>query len=437
MNRDVKSEEERESLEAQHQKAQKLLLSHLGISIKKEPSVEPSPTTSTTSASAFASTSATTFPSTSVILHDARGEPFVLKSATGGFGLRAEPTEQEKRQREEEDNIYSLSKKRQRIQEENLAYVNNRQQISADFESGIIAGVEYDKDDDNDDDEQQTGLKTEPVYDPADSLFYTNADYNFFNHEYNKELKIYQHRQEIIDALNRNNIVIIQGNTGCGKTTQVPQFILDEHARMGYRCRIIVTQPRRIAARSVSNRVCVERNWAWGSVCGYRVSMERRTSDETRIFYVTTGYLLEMIVADQDELKKYTHVVLDEIHDRDLDTDLVLLLVKILLIQRINIKVVLMSATLNPEELCKFFGKLSTTEHIPIVRCDSQMFEVKKYFLNDIQEKLIKTELKIQFDINEPKIQDDQLEILIKLLDFIDDKEIENLRFVFLSIFIY
>lgn len=76
-----------------------------------------------------------------------------------------------------------------------------------------------------------------------------------------------------------NEVLIIQGPTGCGKTTQVPQFILDDCRSRNQLCNIIVTQPRRIAAISVAHRVCEERNWGLGTVCGYQVIIKKNTID--------------------------------------------------------------------------------------------------------------------------------------------------------------
>lgn len=135
--------------------------------------------------------------------------------------------------------------------------------------------MEKDKSDSEEEEESQEegGVKQEPSeeLDPNELMLYQNPDYNFFNVNYDTQLPIFEKRQEIVDAVNNNTVVIIQGTTGCGKTTQVPQYILDDHANRNMRCRIVVTQPRRIAATSVSKRVSAERNWPWGSVCGYKV----------------------------------------------------------------------------------------------------------------------------------------------------------------------
>lgn len=90
---------------------------------------------------------------------------------------------------------------------------------------------------------------------------------------------------QIIDMINTNEVVIIHGPTGCGKTTQVPQFILDDCRRRNQPCSVIVTQPRRIAAISVARRVCEERQWSLGTVCGYQVIISIATKCHVYIWY--------------------------------------------------------------------------------------------------------------------------------------------------------
>lgn len=102
------------------------------------------------------------------------------------------------------------------------------------------------------------------------------------------------------------------GATGSGKTTQVPQYILDEYAKDQRYCNIIVTQPRRIAAISISKRVCQERGWTQGSLVGYQVGRDSCVSEDTRLSYVTTGTLLQKLIHSKN-MNQYTHVILDEV----------------------------------------------------------------------------------------------------------------------------
>lgn len=105
---------------------------------------------------------------------------------------------------------------------------------------------------------------------------------------------------------------IYAGATGSGKTTQVPQYILDEYAKDHRYCNIIVTQPRRIAAVSISKRVCQERGWTQGSLVGYQIGRDKCISEDTRLSYVTTDVLLNKLIQEKN-MNQFTHVILDEV----------------------------------------------------------------------------------------------------------------------------
>ncbi len=106
--------------------------------------------------------------------------------------------------------------------------------------------------------------------------------------------------------------VTLLGATGSGKTTQVPQYILDYYYERRKFCNIVVTQPRRIAAQSISKRVSEERNWPLGHVVGYQVARDRKVTEDTRITYMTTGVLLEKMIRNKN-MNEFTHIVLDEV----------------------------------------------------------------------------------------------------------------------------
>lgn len=133
-----------------------------------------------------------------------------------------------------------------------------------------------------------------------------------FEHEYNKKLPITERRQTILDTINHNPVTIIQGATGSGKTTQVPQYILDQCARENRHCNIICTQPRRIATTTIARHICSERHWQLGNLVGYQIQLDRKTSEDTRLTFCTTGVLLQKLV-NQRNLNEYTHIILDEV----------------------------------------------------------------------------------------------------------------------------
>lgn len=117
---------------------------------------------------------------------------------------------------------------------------------------------------------------------------------------------------------------MIRGPTGCGKSTCVPRYVLEDARANNREVKVVVTEPRRIAAVSLAQRVCDVEGWTLGSACGYQVGLELNTSAETLITYCTTGVLLEKIIytsADSRDLP-FTHIFVDEVHERDIDIEL-------------------------------------------------------------------------------------------------------------------
>ncbi|ESO00973.1 hypothetical protein HELRODRAFT_82507, partial [Helobdella robusta] len=143
----------------------------------------------------------------------------------------------------------------------------------------------------------------------------------------------------IIKTIEQNPVVMIQGETGCGKSTQVPQFILFQHMKYLKHCNIVVTQPRKIAAISVAKRVCAENGWEIGGLCGYQVGLENVSSDHTCLLFCTTGVLLQKLITAKT-IDNYTHVILDEVHERSQEMDFTMLTVRKLLREKCpNVKV--------------------------------------------------------------------------------------------------
>lgn len=173
----------------------------------------------------------------------------------------------------------------------------------------------------------------------------------------NSNLVIASHKNKIVRIVAVNRVVIICGPTGCGKTTQVPQYIANHCAENGKGFNIVVTQPRRIAAVSVSKRVCQERGWELGSICGYQIGMDREhASKDTRILYCTTGVLLQKLITDPD-ISKWTHIIVDEVHERNEDNDLLLMVLRQLAYQQKSpTKLILMSATFEVEKFKNYFA---------------------------------------------------------------------------------
>ncbi|KAJ6503274.1 P-loop containing nucleoside triphosphate hydrolase protein [Mycena vitilis] len=170
-----------------------------------------------------------------------------------------------------------------------------------------------------------------------------------------QKLPAFTAKDEFLNLLHTSRVVVVVGETGCGKTTQLPQFILDSliMSNAGSTASIIVTQPRRLSAISVAARVSSERIED-GSV-GYAIRGESKQSKNTKLLFCTTGVVLRRL-GSGDTLENVSHIVVDEVHERSVDGDFLLLELRELLKRHPTLKVVLMSATINHETFINYFG---------------------------------------------------------------------------------
>ncbi|EQC33564.1 hypothetical protein SDRG_09070 [Saprolegnia diclina VS20] len=164
-------------------------------------------------------------------------------------------------------------------------------------------------------------------------------------------LPVFAHKDELLNNVAKNPLTIIQGETGCGKSTSVPQFILDEDPTVN----MYITQPRRVAAITLASTVAKMRGEDVGNTIGYRVGQFQRDSKATRITYATTGYMLERIIHSPESIAQVTHLVLDEAHERSMDMDLLLLMIKTNWHLWPNLKLIIMSATMDAAIFFKYF----------------------------------------------------------------------------------
>jgi ATP-dependent RNA helicase DHX29 len=199
------------------------------------------------------------------------------------------------------------------------------------------------------------------------------------------QLPMWQFRQQVVDVVDQNQVVIICGETGCGKSTQVSSFLLEHQLLQGKPCKIYCTEPRRISAISLARRVSEElgENKAdlgtSRSLVGYSIRLESNTARETRLVYATTGIVLRMLEASND-LQEITHLVLDEVHERSIDSDFLLIVLKKLLARRKDLKVVLMSATVDAERFSKYLSGA------PVLTVPGRTFPVRVAYLEDAVE---------------------------------------------------
>ncbi|KAM0813748.1 putative P-loop containing nucleoside triphosphate hydrolase protein [Seiridium cardinale] len=206
-----------------------------------------------------------------------------------------------------------------------------------------------------------------------------------------QKLPAWQVRDKVVQTVSQNQVTIIAGETGSGKSTQSVQFILDDLYSKGFgrAANIICTQPRRISALGLADRVSEERCIQVGSEVGYSIRGENKVSKQTKITFVTTGVLLrrlqtsggrtEDVVAS---LADVSHVVIDEVHERSLDTDFLLSIIRDVLGRRKDLKLVLMSATLDAATFKNYFT--SEGLQVGLVEIAGRTYPVEDYYLDDI-----------------------------------------------------
>ncbi|CAM6097575.1 unnamed protein product [Calypogeia fissa] len=215
--------------------------------------------------------------------------------------------------------------------------------------------------------------------------------------EQRAKLPIAAFKDHIVETIENNQVVLIAGETGCGKTTQVPQYILDHMWQQGKPCKILCTQPRRISATSVAERIATERGEQIGDTVGYQIRLESKGGKHSSLMFCTNGVLLRKLVGsggyskaqgaagatddgilDESAELDATHVIVDEIHERDRSADFLLIVLRDLLPLRPDLRLILMSATLDAELFSSYFNQC------PIVQVPGFTYPVRTFYLEDI-----------------------------------------------------
>ncbi|XP_039033597.1 pre-mRNA-splicing factor ATP-dependent RNA helicase DEAH1-like isoform X2 [Hibiscus syriacus] len=189
--------------------------------------------------------------------------------------------------------------------------------------------------------------------------------------EERKDLPIYPYRDDLLKVVEENQVVVIVGDTGSGKTTQIPQYL--NEAGYTKRGKVGCTQPRRVAAMSVAARVCQEMGVRLGSEVGYTIRFEDCTSRKTLLKYMTDGALLRELLVEPD-LASYSVIMVDEAHERTVSTDILFGFVKDIARSRKDIKLLISSATLDAEKFSDFF------DSAPIFRIPGRMYPVEIHY---------------------------------------------------------
>ncbi|XP_045476093.1 dosage compensation regulator [Harmonia axyridis] len=192
-----------------------------------------------------------------------------------------------------------------------------------------------------------------------------------------QQLPVFNMKGAVMEAINEHPVIIIRGNTGCGKTTQVCQFILEDYIMSGQGawCNIAVTQPRRISAVSVSERIAQERCEDLGQSVGYSVRFESvLPRPYGSIMFCTVGVLLKKLEAG---LRGVSHVIVDEIHERDVNSDFIMVVLRDMIHTYPDLRVILMSATIDTTLFSKYFN------NCPVIEVPGRAYPVTQYFLED------------------------------------------------------
>jgi ATP-dependent helicase HrpA len=186
--------------------------------------------------------------------------------------------------------------------------------------------------------------------------------------DFDSELPITAHREEIAKALAQHQVIVVCGATGSGKTTQLPKICLE--VGRGTLGMIGHTQPRRIAARAIADRLAVELNTTVGGAVGYQVRFTDRVGPDCRVKLMTDGILLRELENDR-LLRRYDTLIIDEAHERNLNIDFLLGVLKHILPQRPDLRVIITSATIDPQRFADFFGGA------PIVEVSGRSYPVE------------------------------------------------------------
>lgn len=170
-----------------------------------------------------------------------------------------------------------------------------------------------------------------------------------------RNLPVHVQRDEFLQLYQNNQILVFVGETGSGKTTQIPQFVLFDDLPQSQAKMVACTQPRRVAAMSVAERVSQEMDVTLGEEVGYSIRFEDKTSPKTILKYMTDGMLLREAMNDHN-LSRYSTIILDEAHERTLATDVLMGLLKEVVLRRPDLKLIIMSATLDAQKFQKYFN---------------------------------------------------------------------------------
>lgn len=249
---------------------------------------------------------------------------------------------------------------------------------------------------------------------PFTNIPYSQRYYKLLDNR--SKLPAFKAREQFLELLETDDIIVIKGETGSGKTTQIPQFLIgSKFVKDGQM--VAITQPRRIAAISVAKRVAQETDTTLGEQVGYSVRFDDRSSKSTILKYVTDGMLIRELISDRN-LSHYSAILIDEAHERGINTDILLGVLKDLVKKRAKtnpLKLIIMSATIEIERFVTYFEKKA-----PVLTIPGRQHPVEVYYTPRPEEDYLSAAIKTAAQIH---LYEEQGDILVFLTG---EEEIEQ-----------
>ena len=211
-------------------------------------------------------------------------------------------------------------------------------------------------------------------------------------------------RQEFLDLYHSTQILVVVGETGSGKTTQIPHYVLYDDLPNQTGLQIACTQPRRVAAMSVAKRVADEMDVVLGEEVGYNIRFEDNTGPKTMLKYMTDGMLLREAMNDPD-LSRYSCIILDEAHERTLATDILMGLMKEVALRRPDLKLIIMSATLDAQKFQRYFKDPKSGKDAPLLAVPGRTYPVEIFYTPEPERDYVDAALRtvLQIHATEPE----------------------------------